>query len=157
MKFHENQKCSFDTIKLQNCLLRPGEYIVIFWGSPVELYPARKSIIKNRLAGNRLKPCTIKPAPISMKPSSWEVRVVTWTKSDRCTWKLKNVVWLASTWSERGRLHSYCGITLRSPIEAPLITREVLPETYFLLVIMAADAQVRPYLHLQASCWCGTL
>jgi hypothetical protein len=25
-------------------------------------------------------------------------------------------------------------------IEAPLITREVLPETYFLLVIMAADA-----------------
>ena len=29
----------------------------------------------------------------------------------------------------------YGGYTLRSPIEAPLITREVLPETYFLLVI----------------------
>ena len=39
----------------------------------------------------------------------------------------------------------YCGYTLRSEIEAPLITREVLPETYFLLVIMAADAQARPF------------
>jgi hypothetical protein len=34
----------------------------------------------------------------------------------------------------------YGGYTLRSEIEAPLITREVLPETYFLLVIMAAGA-----------------
>ena len=44
------------------------------------------------------------------------------------------------------------GITLRSEIEAPLITREVLPETYFLLVIMAADAQAGPFLEFQASC-----
>ena len=51
----------------------------------------------------------------------------------------------------------YSGYTLRSPIEAPLITREVLPETYFLLVIMAADAQAGPFLEFQASCWCGTL
>ena len=42
--------------------------------------------------------------------------------------------------------------TLRSLIEAPLITREVLPETYFLMVIMAADAQARPFLQFQASC-----
>jgi hypothetical protein len=33
-----------------------------------EILTARKSIIKNRLAGNRLKPYTIKPAPISIKP-----------------------------------------------------------------------------------------
>jgi hypothetical protein len=39
----------------------------------------------------------------------------------------------------------YSGISLRSLIEAPLITREVLPETYFLLVIMAADAQAGPF------------
>ena len=30
----------------------------------------------------------------------------------------------------------YSGYTLRSEIEAPLITREVLPETYFLLVMI---------------------
>jgi hypothetical protein len=36
--------------------------------------------------------------------------------------------------------YSTSGYTLRSEIEAPLITREVLPETNFLLVIMAADA-----------------
>jgi hypothetical protein len=42
-------------------------------------------------------------------------------------------------------------------IEAPLITREVLPETYFLLVIMAADAQAGPVFQFQASCLCGTL
>ena len=47
---------------------------------------------------------------------------------------------------------AYGGYTLRSEIEAPLITREVLPETYFLLVIMAADAQARPFLQFQASC-----
>ena len=41
------------------------------------------------------------------------------------------------------------GITLRSEIEAPLITREVLLETYFLLLIMAADAQARPFLQFQ--------
>jgi hypothetical protein len=35
---------------------------------------------------------------------------------------------------------TYSGYTLRSEIEAPLITREVLPGTYFLSVIMAADA-----------------
>ena len=46
----------------------------------------------------------------------------------------------------------YSGYTLRSEIEAPLITREVLPETYFLLVIMADDAQARPFLQFQASC-----
>jgi hypothetical protein len=46
----------------------------------------------------------------------------------------------------------YGGYTLRSEIEAPLITREVLPETYFLLAIMAADAQARPFLQFQASC-----
>ena len=38
------------------------------------------------------------------------------------------------------QLRSYSGYTLRLEIEAPLITREVLPETYFLSVIMAADA-----------------
>ena len=47
--------------------------------------------------------------------------------------------------------HTYGGYTLRSVIEAPLITREVLHETYFLLVIMAADAQARPFLQFQAS------
>jgi hypothetical protein len=51
----------------------------------------------------------------------------------------------------------YGGHTLRSFIEAPLITREVLPETYFLLVIMAADAQAGPFLQFQGSCLCGTL
>jgi hypothetical protein len=50
-----------------------------------------------------------------------------------------------------GRIH-YGGHTLRSVIEAPLITREVLPETYFLSVIMAADAQARPFSQFQASC-----
>jgi hypothetical protein len=48
--------------------------------------------------------------------------------------------------------NDYGGYTLRSEIEAPLITREVLPETYFLLVIIAADAQARPFLQFQASC-----
>ena len=38
----------------------------------------------------------------------------------------------------------YSGYTLRSPIEAPLTTREVLPETYFLLVIMAAMVHKAP-------------
>ena len=47
---------------------------------------------------------------------------------------------------------TYGGYTLRSLIEAPLITREVLPETYFLLVTMAADAQAHPFLQFQASC-----
>jgi hypothetical protein len=58
-----------------------------------------------------------------------------------------------------GHLH-YCvygGYTLRFEIEARLITREVLPETYFLMVIMAAGAQARPFLQFQASCWYGTL
>jgi hypothetical protein len=50
------------------------------------------------------------------------------------------------------RYSLYGGYTLRSEIEAPLITREVLPETYFLLVIMAADARARPFLQFQASC-----
>jgi hypothetical protein len=54
-------------------------------------------------------------------------------------------------------LQLYSGYTLRSEIEAPLITREVLLETYFLLVIMAADAQAGPFLQFQASCSCGTL
>ena len=49
--------------------------------------------------------------------------------------------------------HLYSGYTLRSLIEAPLITREVLPETYFLLVVMAADAQAAgPFIKFQASC-----
>jgi hypothetical protein len=52
---------------------------------------------------------------------------------------------------------TYGGYTLRSLIEAPLITREVLSETYFLLVIMAADAQAGAFLQFQASCLCGTL
>jgi hypothetical protein len=30
------------------------------------------------------------------------------------------------------------------------MTREVLPETYFLLVIMAADAQARPFLQVSS-------
>ena len=46
----------------------------------------------------------------------------------------------------KDRLVIYGGYTLRSEIEAPLITREVLPETYFLSVIMAADAQAGPFL-----------
>jgi hypothetical protein len=46
---------------------------------------------------------------------------------------------------------------LRFLIEAPLITREVLPETYRLLVIMAVDAQAGPFVQFQASCLCGTL
>jgi hypothetical protein len=53
--------------------------------------------------------------------------------------------------------YDYSGNTIGSPIEAPLISREVLPETYFLLVIMAADAQAGPFLQFQASCSCGTL
>jgi hypothetical protein len=47
--------------------------------------------------------------------------------------------------------------SLRSEIEAQLITREVLPETYILLVVMAAEAQARPFLQFQASCWGGPL
>ena len=39
----------------------------------------------------------------------------------------------------------YGGHSLRFRIEAPLISREVLPETYFLLVIMGSDAQARPF------------
>jgi hypothetical protein len=42
--------------------------------------------------------------------------------------------------AESGELDRLSGYTLRSEIDALLITREVLPETYFLLVIMAADA-----------------
>jgi hypothetical protein len=44
--------------------------------------------------------------------------------------------------------------TLRSLIRgtAYYITREVLPETYFLFVIMVADAQAGPFLQFQASC-----
>ena len=56
-----------------------------------------------------------------------------------------------------GGAYMYSGNTIRSPIEAPLISREVLPETYFLSVIMAADAQAGPFLQFQASCSCGTL
>jgi hypothetical protein len=51
----------------------------------------------------------------------------------------------------------YSGYSLRSLIEAPLISQEVLPETYVLLVIMAADAQARPLLQFHASCLFGTL
>jgi hypothetical protein len=46
-------------------------------------------------------------------------------------------------------LISYSGYTLRSEIEAPLITREVFAETYFLLVIMVADAQAGPFLQIK--------
>jgi hypothetical protein len=35
----------------------------------------------------------------------------------------------------------YGGYSLSSLVEAPPISREVLPKTYFLLVVMAADAQ----------------
>jgi hypothetical protein len=45
----------------------------------------------------------------------------------------------------RGGAFFFRRATVRSVIEAPLITREVLPETYFLLVIMAADAQAGPF------------
>jgi hypothetical protein len=37
----------------------------------------------------------------------------------------------------------YGGYTRRSEIEAPLITRKVLLETYFLLVIMATDGNTQ--------------
>jgi hypothetical protein len=57
--------------------------------------------------------------------------------------------------SSDNKLKCYSEITLRSQIEAPLISREVLPETYFLLVIMAADAQAGQFLQFQASCSCG--
>ena len=50
---------------------------------------------------------------------------------------------------ERSELYS--GISLRSLIEAPLITREALPETYFLLVTMGDDAQAQPFLQFQGS------
>jgi hypothetical protein len=48
-----------------------------------------------------------------------------------------------------GSEECYGGISLRSLIEAPLITREVLPETYFLFVMMASDAQAGPFLQFQ--------
>ena len=54
-------------------------------------------------------------------------------------------------------LYRYSGHSLHFRIEAPLISREVLPETYFLSVIIAADAQAGPFLQFQASCLCGTL
>jgi hypothetical protein len=62
-------------------------------------------------------------------------------------YKLKNcmVVRLLNHIYQNGAPAMYGGHTLRSLIEAPLITREVLPETYFLLVIMAADAQARQF------------
>jgi hypothetical protein len=41
--------------------------------------------------------------------------------------------------------------------ETALLASEVLPETYFLSVIMAAGAQAGPFLQFQASCSCGTL
>ena len=52
---------------------------------------------------------------------------------------------------------SYGGHSLGSWIEAPLISREVLPETYFLSVVMAADAQAGPFLQFQASCLCESI
>ena len=39
----------------------------------------------------------------------------------------------------------YGGHSLRSRIEAPLISPEVLPETYFLLVVMAVDAHAHKH------------
>jgi hypothetical protein len=59
--------------------------------------------------------------------------------------------------SKKKRERGYGGFSLGSWNEAPLISREVLPETYFLSVIMAVDAQARPFLQFQASCLCGTL
>ena len=50
------------------------------------------------------------------------------------------------------QVKAYARHSLHSRIEAPLIYREVLLETYVLLVIMAADAQARPFLQFQASC-----
>ena len=46
----------------------------------------------------------------------------------------------------------YGGYTLRSEIEAPLINRVVLPDTYFLLVIIAALSQAGQSVQFQASC-----
>jgi hypothetical protein len=46
----------------------------------------------------------------------------------------------------------YGGYSLSLRIKAPLISQEVLPETYFLLVTMAADAQAGSFLQFQASC-----
>jgi hypothetical protein len=56
-------------------------------------------------------------------------------------------------------VHYNSGHTLRFDNEALLISREVLPETHFLLVIMAADAEAERFLQFQASCLvvCGTL
>ena len=50
----------------------------------------------------------------------------------------------------------YSGIDLRSLIEAPIITREVLTETYLLLVWQLMLKQDH-FLQFQASCLCGTL
>ena len=68
-----------------------------------------------------------------------------------------HTTFLRKLWTYHSLFSPYGGHTLRSLIEAPLITREVLPETYFLLVIMAADAQAGPFLQFQASCLRGTL
>jgi hypothetical protein len=60
--------------------------------------------------------------------------------------------WLSvHNWTDLPQIHP---TRVRSEIEAPLITREVLPEIYFLSVItsMAADAQARQFLQFQASC-----
>jgi hypothetical protein len=44
----------------------------------------------------------------------------------------------------------YSGISPRSLIEASLITREDWTETYVLLVIMAVDAQARPFFEVSS-------
>ena len=43
-------------------------------------------------------------------------------------------------------LRFYGGLGLGSWIETPLVYREVLPEIYFWLVAMAADAKAIPFL-----------
>jgi hypothetical protein len=83
----------------------------------------------------------------------------------RCEYSYTPIITKFSTkfsirYEEPGRLGipTYSGYTLRSEIEAPLITREVLLEIYFLSVIMAAaGAQAGPFLQFRASCSCGTL
>ena len=60
--------------------------------------------------------------------------------------QVSSILWLRSATRRIGSvftLHSgaYGGHNLRSLIEGPLLTREVLLETNFLLVILAADAR----------------
>ena len=65
-------------------------------------------------------------------------------------WKVPQVVCMLHWENFLRKYHSRGGHSLRSRIEAPLISPEVLPETYFLLVVMAVDAQAGPFFTLSS-------